>query len=130
MKDAEGRWFDVEVRLYCTFLLYQTHHHTFSDPKLSNRIIKPRIKLNHNISNLECPQLLPCQLHVQFTLELSLLVEANVVCHKCNMKQLCFSKLYLGYVFLCHLLIYILEASFHFNLTFLHLNVIKMFTVL
>ena len=36
--------------------------------------------------------------------------------------------LYLGYVLLPYVLIYILEASFHFNLTFLQLNVIKMFT--
>ena len=38
--------------------------------------------------------------------------------------------LYLGYVLLRYVLIYIQEASFHFNLTFLQLNVIKMFTVL
>ena len=37
--------------------------------------------------------------------------------------------LYLGYVLLRYVLIYILEASFPFNLTFLQLNVIKMFTV-
>ena len=37
--------------------------------------------------------------------------------------------LYLDYVLLQYFLIYILEASFHFNLTFLQLNVIKMFTV-
>ena len=35
----------------------------------------------------------------------------------------------LGYVLLRYVLIYILEASFQFNLTFLQLNVIKMFTV-
>ena len=35
----------------------------------------------------------------------------------------------LGYVLLRYVLIYIQEASFHFNLTFLQLNVIKMFTV-
>ena len=38
--------------------------------------------------------------------------------------------LYLGYGLLRYVLIYIQEASFHFNLTFLQLNVIKMFTVL
>ena len=37
--------------------------------------------------------------------------------------------LYLGYVLLGYVLIYNLEASFHFHLTFLQLNVIKMFTV-
>ena len=36
--------------------------------------------------------------------------------------------LYLGYVLLLYVLIYILEAWFHFNLIFLQLNVIKMFT--
>ena len=35
----------------------------------------------------------------------------------------------LGYVLLRYVLIYILEAAFQFNLTFLQLNVIKMFTV-
>ena len=37
--------------------------------------------------------------------------------------------LYLGYVLLRYVLIYILEASSHFNLTFLQLNVIKLFTM-
>ena len=36
---------------------------------------------------------------------------------------------YLGYVLLRYVLIYNLEVSFHFHLTFLLLNVIKMFTV-
>ena len=36
--------------------------------------------------------------------------------------------LYLGYVLLCYVLIYNLEVSFNFHLTFLQLNV-KMFTV-
>ena len=37
--------------------------------------------------------------------------------------------LYLGYVLLHYVLIYNLEVSFNFHLTFLQLNVIKMFTV-
>ena len=37
--------------------------------------------------------------------------------------------LYLGYVLLRYLLIYNLEVSFNFHLTFLQLDVIKMFTV-
>ena len=36
--------------------------------------------------------------------------------------------LYLGYVLLRYVLIYILEASSQFSLTFLQLNVIKLFT--
>ena len=36
---------------------------------------------------------------------------------------------YLGYVLIRYLLIYNLEVSFNFHLTFLQLNVIKMFTV-
>ena len=36
--------------------------------------------------------------------------------------------LYLGYVLLSYVLIYNLEVSFSFHLTFLQLNVIKMFT--
>ena len=36
--------------------------------------------------------------------------------------------LYLGYVLFLYILIYILKPWFHFNLTFLQLNVIKMFT--
>ena len=37
--------------------------------------------------------------------------------------------LYLGYVLLHYVLIYNLQVSFNFYLTFLQLNVIKMFTV-
>ena len=37
--------------------------------------------------------------------------------------------LYLGYVLLRYVLIYNLEVSFNFHLTFLILNVFKMFTV-
>ena len=37
--------------------------------------------------------------------------------------------LYLGYVLLRYVLIYNLEVSFNFHLTFLLLNVIKMFSV-
>ena len=37
--------------------------------------------------------------------------------------------LYFGYVLLRYVLIYNLEVSFNFYLTFLQLNVIKMFTV-
>ena len=37
--------------------------------------------------------------------------------------------LYLGYVLLRYILIYNLEVSFNFHLTFLQLNVPKMFTV-
>ena len=37
--------------------------------------------------------------------------------------------LYLGHVLLRYVLIYNLEVSFNFHLTFLQLNVIKMFTV-
>ena len=37
--------------------------------------------------------------------------------------------LYLGYVLLRYVLIYNLEVSFNFHLTFLQLNVVKMFTV-
>ena len=37
--------------------------------------------------------------------------------------------LYLGYVLLRYVLIYNLEVSFNFHLTFLQLDVIKMFTV-
>ena len=37
--------------------------------------------------------------------------------------------LYFGYLLLRYVLIYNLEVSFHFHLTFLQLNVIKMFTV-
>ena len=37
--------------------------------------------------------------------------------------------LYLGYVLLRYVLIYNIEVSFNFHLTFPQLNVIKMFTV-
>ena len=37
--------------------------------------------------------------------------------------------LHLGYVLLGYVLIYKLEVSFHFHLTFLQLNVIQKFTV-
>ena len=37
--------------------------------------------------------------------------------------------LHLGYVLLRYVLIYNLEVSFNFHVTFLQLNVIKMFTV-
>ena len=37
--------------------------------------------------------------------------------------------LYLGYVLLRYVLIYNLQVSFNFHLTFLQVNVIKMFTV-
>ena len=37
--------------------------------------------------------------------------------------------LYLGYVLVGYVLIYNLEVSFNFHLTFLQLTVIKMFTV-
>ena len=37
--------------------------------------------------------------------------------------------LYLGYVLLRYVLIYNLKVSFNFHLTFLQLDVIKMFTV-
>ena len=49
-----------------------------------------------------------------------LLVEADVVCHKSNVKQLYFSKLVksmfcLGYVLLCYSLIYNQEVTFDFH---------------
>ena len=50
-------------------------------------------------------------------------MEADVDCHR--LKRM----LYLGYVLLRYVLIYNLEVSFNFHLTFLQLNVIKMFTV-
>ena len=47
-----------------------------------------------------------------------------------NVKQLFLLKtVNLGYVLLRYVLIYNLEVSFHFHLTFLQLNVIKVFTV-
>jgi len=47
-------------------------------------------------------------------------VEADVVCHKSNMKQLYFSKLVqrmfrLGYVLLCYILIYNDRSNFQFS---------------
>ena len=48
----------------------------------------------------------------------SLLVEADVACHKCNVKQRYFS-LYLGYVLLRYVLIYNPNVYFNFHLTFL-----------
>ena len=48
----------------------------------------------------------------------SLLVEADVVCYKSNVKQLYFS-LYLGYVLLRYVLIYNPNVYFNFHLTFL-----------
>ena len=58
-------------------------------------------------------------------------MEADLDCHKSNVKLLKTVKhmLYLGYVLLCYILIYNLEVSFNFHLTFLQLNVIKTFTV-
>ena len=44
--------------------------------------------------------------------------------HKTVKRMLC-----LGYVLLHYVLIYYLEVSFNFHLTFLQLNVIKMFTL-
>ena len=52
-----------------------------------------------------------------------------------NVKQLNFllktvkRMLYLGYVLLRYILIYNLKVSFNFHLTFLQLNVIRMFNV-
>ena len=60
-------------------------------------------------------------------------MEADVVCHKSNVKHALPKSvkrmLYLGYVLLSYVLIYNLEVSFNFHLIFLQLNVIKMFTV-
>ena len=61
-------------------------------------------------------------------------MEADVVCHKYNVKQpwsleTVKRMLYLGYVFLRFVPIYNLEVSLNFHLTFLQLNAIKMFTV-
>ena len=50
-------------------------------------------------------------------------MEADVDCHR--LKRM----LYLGYVLLLYVLIYNLEVSFNFQVTFVQLNVIKMFTV-
>ena len=63
-------------------------------------------------------------------------MEAEVVCHKSKVKQLYRSQNskthvdYNNYYELLHyVLIYNLGVSFNFHLTFLQLNVIKMFTV-
>ena len=50
----------------------------------------------------------------------------HVELYRCPSKS---SQLYLGYVLLRYVLIYNLKVSFNFHLTFLQLNVIKMFTV-
>ena len=61
-------------------------------------------------------------------------MEAGVDC-QANVKQLYFSKqinacsIQAIYVLLRYVLIYNLEVSFNFHLTFLQLNVIKKFTV-
>ena len=64
----------------------------------------------------------------------SLPVEAGVVCYKSNRETALLLKKVkrthnLGDVLLPYVLIYNLEVSFHFHLTFLQLNVTKMFTV-
>ena len=61
-------------------------------------------------------------------------MEADVVCHRLTQEAAFLLKtvkclLYLGYVLLHYILIYNLEVSFDFYLTFLQLDVIKMFTV-
>ena len=68
--------------------------------------------------------------------EYSLLVEgeADVDCHRLTWSRFTSQNsqkhmLYLGYVLLRYVLIHNLEVSFNFHLTFLQLNVIKMFTV-
>ena len=63
-----------------------------------------------------------------------MLVKADVVCYKSNVKQLYFSKQYnaynlLGYVFVALRSDYNVEESLLFLSTFLQLNVIKMLTV-
>ena len=61
-------------------------------------------------------------------------MEADVVCHKSNVKQLYQSQnskthaLFRPYVLLRYVLIYNLGVFFNFHLTFLQLNVVKMFT--
>ena len=64
----------------------------------------------------------------------SLLLEADFVCHKSNVKQFLRLKtvkhmLCSGNVLFRYVPIYNLQASFNFHLTFLPLTVIKMFTV-
>ena len=63
-------------------------------------------------------------------------MEADVDCHRprltCEAAFLLKTvkrMLYLGYVLIRYVLIYYLEVSFNFHLTFLRLNVIKIFTV-
>ena len=63
-------------------------------------------------------------------------MEADVDCHRLTRSSFShlFPKtvkrmLYLGYVLLSYVLIYNLEVSFNFHLTFLQVNVIKMFAV-
>ena len=61
-------------------------------------------------------------------------MEADVVCHRLTPEAAFLLKtvkrmLCLGYVLLRYVLIYNLEVSFDFYLTFLQLDVIKMFTV-
>ena len=63
-------------------------------------------------------------------------MEADVDCHRPRQtSEAAFllktvkRMLYLGYVLLRYVLIYNLEVSFNFHLTFLQLDVIKMFNV-
>ena len=59
-------------------------------------------------------------------------MEADIDCHRLEAALLLKTvkrMLYLGYGLLRYVLIYNLEVSFNFHLTFLQLNVIKMFTV-
>ena len=63
-------------------------------------------------------------------------MEADVDCHRPRLtSEAAFllktvkGMLYLGYVLLRYVLIYNLEVSFNFHLTFRRLNVIKIFTV-
>ena len=60
-------------------------------------------------------------------------MEANVNCHRlleaAFLLKTVKPMLYLGYVLLRYVLICNLKVSFNFHLTFLQLNVIKMFTV-
>ena len=63
-----------------------------------------------------------------------MLVKADVVCYKSNVKQLYFSKQYNAYNLLGYVLValrsdYNVEESLLFLSTFLQLNVIKMLTV-
>ena len=58
-------------------------------------------------------------------------MEADIDCHRLAALLLKTVKrmLYLSYGLLRYVLIYNLEVSFNFHLTFLQLNVIKIFTV-